>query len=243
MPQMIITLNYLIAAMAFLAAFLLKKRGSEYMNSSRFMFFLGFAALLGGFVHHMEQQETALTSFIPFINTKLPSFFEPLDFNLIKTRLWYIAIVSIGFAEFYFMFLFIDPLIKGKFEFIKTYLKIALGIYLVITLISAQYLFVVAFHIFSHVFIICFALYCYLKDKITAFLWLAILAGYNLAIGIMQQLMANNIIATGHLNYNDWYHLGVIIFVIFLYFLFTKGKLIEKLNHLHSQNNTTYEKQ
>ena len=106
MPQMIITLNYLIAVIAFVACFSLAKKGPLYTNSARFMFFLGFAAFLGGLVHHMELEEVALTNFINVINIKLPSFLNPLQLILIKTRLWYVTIVSIGCAEFFFMFLF-----------------------------------------------------------------------------------------------------------------------------------------
>lgn len=233
MPQMIISLNYLIAAIALIAGFLLTKKGILYKNSARFMFFLAFAALIGGFVHHIELKESEVAQAIALINSNLPAFLNPLQLNLIQDRLWFVTIECIGFAEFYFMYLFIDP-VMSKHSFIRTYLKFALGIYVIATLISAQYSFVILFHVFSHLVIISFTLYMYVKHKVTPFLFLALLAFYNLLIGIMQQLMNYKILPTDGLHYNDWYHIGVIFFIVALYIILTKGKLIEKLNNKSS---------
>lgn len=233
MPKMIISLNYLIAITAFIGSFFLARKGELYNNAKRFLFFFGFAALIGGFVHNIKLRYVEATEFVNHINMLLPHFLIPLQLDLIIARLWFIAIECIGFAEFYFMFLFLDPVIQDKFAFIKTYLKCALAIYIVLTILSTQYFFVVAFHCFTHIIIITFSLYLYCEYKISAFLLLALLACYNILIGIMQQLMNYQIIPSGPLNYNDWYHIGIIIFVLFLYYLLTKGQLIEKLNQLN----------
>lgn len=232
MPRMIIEFNYAISLVAFLSCYSLSKKGELYRNATKFMFFFGCAALLGGFVHHMELKETFLNQLIAQINVKLPHYFEPIQLNLITTRLWYFTIEAIGFAEFYFMWLFMDPIIKDRHAFIKTYLRLALFVFVVVTTISSQYIFVVIFHIFSHVTIILFALYIYLSNKIKEMLILIALVIYNLVIGVIQQLMSTGLVSSGPLHYNDWYHIGVILFVIFLYFLFTKTSLIENLNKI-----------
>lgn len=236
MPQMIISFNYLIAAVAFFSSFLLSKKGRLYTNATRFMFFLGFAAFVGGLVHHIELEYGTLTQILNKVNLVLPRFLDPLQLDMINNRLWFIAIECIGFAEFYFMFLFIDPVIHGRFEFIKTYLKCALALYVIITIISTQYFFVVAFHVISHIVIISFSLFMYFRYKVTSFLLLVFLALYNLIIGIIQQLMNYQVIPSGPLHYNDWYHIGAILFIVFLHIILTKGKLIENLNSLNTNS-------
>ncbi|CAN5336808.1 hypothetical protein BH10PSE19_BH10PSE19_12750 [soil metagenome] len=230
---MIIELNYLIALFAFGAGLLLYGKGKDYMNAAKFMWFFAAAALLGGIVHHIELRSNELTTIMAVINTKLPCFLTPLQFDLTKERLWYVTVEAIGFAEFYFMFLFIEPVLDENLHFVKRYLQCILGIYIFITtIISTQYFFVVVFHLFSHSIIICFALYMYFRYKIKSYLLLVALIVYNLMLGVMQQLMSYKILATGSLHYNDWYHIGLIFFIVFLFAALTRGKLVEDLQRV-----------
>lgn len=230
MRPMIIEFNYLISVMGFTCSFLLIKKGHIYKDASRFMFFLSVAALLGGFVHHIEQNSAAVSEFIAQVNKHMPSFIDPISLDGIQTRLWFLTIEAIGFAEFYFMYLFIDPILPNRLSFIKTYLFCALIIFCIVAFITPTYSFVVMFHVFSHLIMICFSLYLIFYRKFYMAGLLILLLIYNLSIGVMQQLMANNVISSGPLHYNDWYHIGTVIFILMLYYLFTKGKLIEKLN-------------
>ena len=229
MPNMMISLNYLITGMAYLSFGLLLRRGENYGKAARFMFFFGTAALLGGFVHHLELHAEPVIQFIRGINDRLPGFVQPFAFDMIVERLWFVTILCIGFAEFYFMYLFVEPIVNPRLAFIKTWLKTALSIYCFITLLSTQYLVVVAFHLFSHVIIIGFSLYMFFARSARQMLLLAVLACYNLAIGIMQQIMKNGVMPTGPLHYNDWYHLGVIVFIVATHMIITRGRLIESL--------------
>lgn len=232
MPTMIIQLNYLISFIAFLSCLILFKKGSLYLNASKFMFFLGFASLLGGFVHNIVLDQVSLEHLISNINAVLPHYVQPIQLDLIGARLWYIAMLSIGFTEFYFMFLFMEPITKGHLSIIIVYLYIALGVFIVLATISSQYLFVVAFHVCSHIIIIAFSLYIYFVKRIKEMLFLIILACYNLTIGVIQQLMSTKILPSGPLHFNDWYHIGIIIFIIGLHLIFTKTNLIKNLNNI-----------
>ena len=229
MPTMIISLNFLISAVAYPAGILLYKKGHLYNSASKFMFFLATAALFGGFVHQMELYSTQINFLINDVNATLPHFLEPLSYTDIHTRLWFITINAIGFSEFFLMYLFLEPLTHNKFTFMPTYLKVALSIFVLVTLFSTQYFFVVLFHVFSHVVIISFSLYYYSRTHLKPILYLTFTLIFNLSIGILQQLMDYSIIPSGPLNYNDWYHIGVTGLVIAFYWLFTKGELIEDL--------------
>jgi len=225
----IIELNYLIAAIAFSSSALLHRRGDVYRDASYFMFFFAFAALLGGIHHHLELHLAAFSEWIGSINQALPSFVAPLQDNLIMERLWFVTILSIGFAEFYFMYLFLHPIVDSSTKFILLWLKIALGIFCLLCFFSTEYLLVVVFHLVSHAIIFLFSLYLYITRRTRSMLLLMGLLVYNVSIGLMQQLMAKGVISTGSLHYNDWYHFGVIIFLVLLHLLFTRGKFIENL--------------
>jgi len=229
MPKMLISLNYLITGGAYLSCCLLRRHGVNYSKAARFMFFFGTAALLGGLVHHLERYEEPVVQFIQAVNAQLPGFVKPFAFDMILNRLWFITILCIGFAEFYFVYLFVEPIVDARLAFMKTWVKIALGTYCFITLFSTQYLVVVVFHVFSHVIIIAFSLYMFLARNVTQLLLLAFLALYNLAIGIMQQMMNHGALPTGPLHYNDWYHIGIIVFIAAMHMILTRGRLIESL--------------
>jgi hypothetical protein len=65
-------------------------------------------------------------------------------------------------------------------------------------------------------------------DLIITRLWYSAM----LSIGVVQQLMSANMISPGALHYNDWYHIGVILFIIGLHLMFTKTDLMNNLNNI-----------
>ena len=228
---MLITLNYLISVFAYFFAFLLSKKGAIYKNARLYLLFLATAALLGGITHSIEKYHHHVSLFVQQINDHLPTFIESLKLQAIDDRIWYLTVVAIGFVEFFFIYIFIEPIAKKQFGFLKQYLKTALAFYLLITIISDQYFWVVVFHVLSHTSIIILSTVLYFLKKKTSFLLLAGLVAYNLSIGIIQQLMSIGIMSSGPLHYNDWYHIGVIFFVCFTYALFIKTNLIQDLSN------------
>ena len=197
------------------------------------MFFLATASLLGGLVHQSELDSATVHSLIDFLNTKMPSFLDPLSYDEIHTRLWFVSMQAIGLTEFYFLFLFIEPIAYGKLAIVRTWLKISLFIFFVVTLISSQYFFIVSLHVFTNSIAIIISLIIYFTQRIKPILLLSVIAGYNIMIGVMQQLMMHGILPTGPLHYNDWYHIALILMIVLIHWALTRGHLIESLQVLH----------
>lgn len=228
--QMMVSLNYAITLLAYGCAVVLYRQGEKYHNAVFFMCFFGSAALMGGLVHHlqihgMERAETLVAN----SNQSLPGFISPLNLEQIIGRMWFVTMVFIGFAEYYFVYLFVQPLVTGRLQWFIYYLKLMLALFCLGMVIFNEYFLVVAFHLVTHVIIMGFALVMYRKYTSVAFIYLLLLVIFNLIAGLLQQLMANKLIPTGPLHYNDWYHILIIVFVVFLQWLLTRGRLIETL--------------
>jgi len=229
--QMYVSFNFLISIVAFTCAFFLYRKTSKYHNVVGFMIFFGIAAGIGGIVHAIELYEMdALKNFSNWINSTFHSVLSKKESpQAILERLWLITIMGIGFSEYYFMCIFLEPLMKEKLIFIKYFLRASLILYLAAVAISSQYVTVVAYHTLSHVVVIIFTIYLIIKHNTMTYLALLGLLILNLGSGLMQQLMKNGVIPTGPLNYNDWYHISISFLLAATYFLVTKGKIIEHI--------------
>lgn len=225
-----IELNYLIALEALIASILLFRKSQDYRMSAYHMLFIFFAALLGGFHHHLNLRWYDIMEFVNRMNLLLPTFMDPFNLEHFSVRLWFLTYVSIGLTEYSFMAIFLYPVIeKTGWMSIKLYLKSMLAIFIVISLFTGEYLGVVSFHVVSHVIMIVFSVFIIVKYQIRSGYYLLIGCIFNLVIGVLQQVMANGIIPSGPLHHNDWYHILIIGFVLFLYYIITKGGLIEDL--------------
>jgi hypothetical protein len=227
---MILSLNFVICFCALFAAITMNRMGYFFRDCARFMFFIAAASFFSGLAETFDVHSLEFSQLIASVNTYLPSYVSPFNWQMIIARLWFVVMLCIGTAEFYFMFIFIGALIHKKYVFIKTWLRFALISYFLLMMISTQFLFMVMFHMLSHSIIIAFSLFIFYRWRIPQILYLAQAAAYNVGLGVMQQLMAHGVIACGPLHYNDWYHLGVLGFVIVFYYLFTNGGLIESLH-------------
>ncbi len=229
--HMYVSFNFLISIVAFTCAIFLHRKTSKYHNVVGFMIFFGMAAGIGGIVHAIELYEMdTLNSFTNWINNTFYSVLsEKVSSQGILSRLWLITVMGIGFSEYYFMWIFFEPLMQGKFIFIKHFLRASLILYLVAVVISSQYIAVVAFHVYSHVIVIILTIYLIIKHNIMVYISLLGLLILNLGSGLMQQLMKNGVIPIGPLHYNDWYHISISLLLALTYLLVTKGKIIEHI--------------
>ncbi len=224
-PAMILVLNYLIAALSCSSGIFLFAKGAKYHNAAKFFCFFGAASLLGGVVHHIVQ--IGLDDWgvlIEYYNSRLPSFIIPLDHLKLVNRMWLATMICIGFAEYYFVYLIIEPIMKGKLVWYDYFMKLMLFLFVVCGVVFNQYFVVVAFHVLTHCVLIVFLGFMYRLHFKKSFIYLIILAVFNLSAGVVQQLMANKLLPTLGLHHNDWYHIWICMFVLLALYLLVRNK-------------------
>ncbi len=214
---MIVSLNFVISLVAFCLAIRAYHKGKALFMFSLFLLLVGSASLVGGWYHLMLQNEATSLSIIATINHHLPQLIQ-INFDQLQIRLWYLTVVIIGGAECSFFFL-LKPLLTGKLKYLEYYFLCMLGIFMVANLLVDHYLVVVSFHVITQTIFIVISFYCYFTSREKRLLWLPLLAFYNIGSGLAQQLMKHGYMPTGPLNYNDWYHLLIIIFLLLCYYV------------------------
>lgn len=230
---MLISLNYAIFAMALFASFDLFRRGADFRSGSMHFLLFAFAALFGGVAHHMQLEKQAVIQFIYHGNQWLNPEFALSSFKYIYVRIWLITFLLIGFAEYYFMRVFLHPVAERfQFSWLKRLLVASLVVFSICSLIFSAYSIVVVYHLFTHVLVIGFSLYLIINKGLQTFWLLIAMVGVNLLAGAIWALMASKQIPTGPLHYNDWYHLIIMVFIVALHWVLTKGGLIRALKSM-----------
>lgn len=227
---MLISLNYAIFALALLSSFDLFRRSPEYRDAATHLLLFAFAALFGGLAHHMQLERSFTTQLFSNISQYLPSTFKISSFQYVFVRVWLITFLLIGFTEYYFMRIFLYPVAaQYQYNWVKPTLLTSLIIFSLCSIIFSQYAIVVVYHLFTHVLVIGFSLFLIFKKGFTEFWVLIALVTLNLIAGGVWSLMATDKIPTGELHYNDWYHIIILAFIVFLHWSLTKGGLIKAL--------------
>lgn len=229
---MIISLNYAIFGVAILASADTHRRGSQYKDAATHLFLLGLAALLGGLTHHIEQVPELLKTTLAAINAELPPVFAFDNLYAIHTRLWFATFVAIGLTEYYFLRIFLHPIAERLgYKWIKPLLVCSLILFVLFAFFIRAYSLVVIFHLFTHLFVIGFALYLIAKKGLKVLWHLVGLAVFNLAAGAIWSAMMVNAIPTFSLHSNDWYHIFIIAFIVYLHWALTHGGLVSSLTN------------
>jgi hypothetical protein len=235
---MIIALNYAIFALAAYLSVDLFRRAPAFREAATHMALFAVAALLGGFAHHMDQERAWIISTLNTINTQLPTHFKLGSFHNIFIRVWLATFLAIGLTEYYFMRIFLHPLAEQYgFRWLKACLLVSLCVFSAASLFISQYSLVVTFHLLTHILIIGFSLYLIIAQGLKQFWQLIFLVALNLTAGATWSLMALGEIPTGPLHYNDWYHIIILVFLLYLHWALTKGRLVETLAHLNKPGN------
>ena len=230
---MLISLNYAIFALALGLSSNLLRRGLRYREAATHMALFAIAALLGGFAHHMELEQMQITRWLRELNSTLPGPFRTGSYQGIHLRVWLATFLAIGLTEYYFMRIFLHPLAdRYGFGWLKGCLVASLALFCGASLLISQYSLVVAFHLFTHLLVIGFSLYLILARGLKVFWQLIALVTLNLVAGGIWSLMALGDIPTGPLHYNDWYHLIILVFLVYLHWVLTRGGLVEALHQL-----------
>jgi hypothetical protein len=235
---MLISLNYLLFVMAVVVAVLMFRGGPAYRSAAIHMSLFSFAALMGGLAHQIERDSEFLRSLIAEANEYLPRHLELGDLHDTRVRVWLVTLISTGATEYYFMHIFLHPVAKGlgKIAFLRA-VQVSFVTFCVAAMLTFDYAIVVVFHLASHLVVGGFAIWLIHIYKLPVFYWLLGLLAYNLAAGGSWALMGLDILPTGPLHHNDWYHLALIGFVILLHQLMTRGQLAETLGRLASGSN------
>lgn len=224
---MIISLNYAIFGIALLASIDTYRRGSAYKDAAIHLFLLGMAALLGGLTHHMELAPELVKTTVASLNTQFPTVFNIDHPYAIHTRLWFATFVAIGLTEYYFLRIFLHPVAEQMgYRWIKPLLITSLVLFVLFAFLIRAYALVVIFHLFTHLFVIGFALYLIVQKHLKILWHLIGLAAFNLAAGALWSAMMVNALPTFSLHSNDWYHLFIIAFIGYLHWALTRGGLV-----------------
>lgn len=173
-------------------------------------------------------------NFASWLNINLLLLVNTISSKGMIGRMWFVTMIFIGFTEYFFVYLFVKPIAYGNMQKVILYLKVVLVIYSLGMIVINDCFLVVAFHTISNLVVIVIGLTLYARYREVCFLYMGGLICINILAGILQQLMKANIVPVGPLNHNDWYHMLIIAFIVLLYILLTKGKLIERLNYLGS---------
>lgn len=230
---MLISLNYAIFALAMALSLDLFRRPARYREAAIHMSLFAIAALLGGFAHHMDAEQLRISQWIHDINRQLPSHFRIGSFSNVFLRVWLATFLAIGLTEYYFMRIFLHPLAERYgLGWIKGCLVASLALFSSASLLISQYSLVVVFHLFTHVLVIGFSLYLIFAKGMKLFWQLIFLVSLNLVAGGVWSLMAVGDLPTGPLHYNDWYHIIILVFLLYLHRVLTKGKLVDTLANL-----------
>ena len=230
---MLISLNYAIFALAMYLSVDLFRRPQRFREAATHMALFSIAALLGGFAHHMEAEQAAVNRFLFEVNQFLPNHSQAGSFRSVFLRLWLATFFAIGLTEYYFMRIFLHPLAERYgFRWIKACLVISLLVFCCASLLISQYSLVVVFHLFTHLLVIGFSLYLIFVQGLRLFWQLIALVTLNLIAGGVWSLMALGSLPTGPLHYNDWYHIIILVFLVYLHWVLTKGGLVDALHSL-----------
>ncbi len=106
------------------------------------------------------------------------------------------------------------------------------------SLLVSQYSLVVTFHLLTHLLVIGFSLYLIFVQGLRLFWQLIALVTLNLLAGGVWSLMALGTLPTGPLHYNDWYHIIILVFLLYLHRVLTKGGLVDALHTLQPHSHT-----
>jgi len=234
---MLISLNYAITTLALIFSADLFRRDTEYRDAATHLLLFAFAALFGGFAHHIQLEFQDLNQILININQFLPQYLKISSIQLVYIRVWLVTFLLIGLTEYYFMRIFLYPLAnRFGYTWIKPLLKGSLILFSLVTLLFSEYSLVVLYHLFTHLFVIGFSLYIIRTHQVT-YLWILIALGVlNLLAGGIWSLMAVGSIATGSLHYNDWYHIILLVFLWILHWSLTRGGLVTALNLPHTSS-------
>ncbi|RLT98085.1 DUF6962 family protein [Ketobacter sp.] len=230
---MLISLNYAIFALALCLSLDLFRRPSRFREAATHMALFAVAALLGGFAHHMEAEQSAVNQVIAGLNQWLPDHSRVGSFHNVYLRVWLATFFAIGLTEYYFMRIFLHPLAdRYGFRWVKSGLVASLLLFCAASLLISQYSLVVVFHLFTHLLVIGFSLYLIFAQGLRLFWQLIALVTLNLVAGGVWSLMALGSLPTGPLHYNDWYHLIILVFLVYLHWVLTRGGLVDALHSL-----------
>lgn len=235
---MLISLNYAIFALAMALSLDLFRRPQRYREAAIHMSLFAIAALLGGLAHHMDAEQMLVNRWIHEVNGMLPPHSRVGSFNNVYLRVWLATFFAIGLTEYYFMRIFLHPLAdRYGLGWVKGCLVLSLVAFCSASLLISQYSLVVIFHLLTHVLVIGFALFLIFSKGLKLFWQLIFLVALNLAAGGIWSLMALGDIPTGPLHYNDWYHIIIMVFLLYLHRVLTKGKLVDTLASLKPADN------
>ena len=195
------------------------------------------AALLGGFAHHMEAEQATISRFLFELNQELPRYFQAGTFRSVYLRVWLATFLAIGLTEYYYMRIFLHPLAdRYGFNWLKTCLVLSLMLFSLASLMISEYSLVVVFHLLTHTLVIGFSLYLIFVQGLRLFWQLIALVTLNLVAGGIWSLMALGKLPTGPLHYNDWYHIIILVFLLYLHNVLTRGGLVEALHTMQPKD-------
>lgn len=230
---MLISLNYAIFLLAITLSIDLFRREPTFREAAVHLSLFALAALLGGIAHHMAEDPMAINRFSYWANQHLPMHFKVSTYTNLKIRVWMATFLAIGLTEYYFMRIFLHPIADQLgFQWIKKVLIGSLAAFCIATLFISEYTLVVCYHLFTHCLVIGFSLYLIFKLGLTLFWQLIFLVSFNLLAGAVWSFMALGTIPSGPLHYNDWYHILIILFIVYLHWTLTKGGLAQGLQNL-----------
>ncbi|WP_430460218.1 hypothetical protein ACQUQU_13465 [Thalassolituus sp. LLYu03] len=236
---MLISLNYAIFLLALLLGLDLYRRGNAFRPAATHLALFASAALLGGLAHHMELEHAIIRNVLATVNDVLPGYFRLSHIRDIFTRLWFLTFIAIGFTEYYFMRIFLHPVAEHfQLHWIKPTLTASVLLFCTASLLISEYSLVVTYHVLTHLLIIGFSLFLIIQYRLRIFWILISLVTLNLIAGALWSLMALGKIPTGPLHYNDWYHILLLVFVVYLHQVLTRGGLIQALQQLPQPHST-----
>ncbi len=230
---MIISINYAIFAVALFFSLRLFRSNLIYRDAATHLLLFSVAALLGGLAHHIVEQQALLKMVVEHINPGLPPHFQVSPLAHIYLRIWFATYITIGLTEYYFMRVFLHPVAEQLgLGWVKKLLKLSLFGFCVSAFFLIEYSLVITYHLVTHSLVAGFSLYLILGKGLKVFYHLLFLVLFNLAAGGIWALMASQLLPTGPLHYNDWYHLLIIGFILYLYWALTRGGLVQALKRI-----------
>jgi hypothetical protein len=220
-------IDFLLFALAALLSIRLYYRGPCYLLASRFLLFFGLSTLWGGIAHLLWDHETTVKTYLLELNSHIPSVLPSLKFETMVNNVWYLCLLTLGFCGYYMIMTFVTALQRKPHAYVvPSLLKITAFFYFLIITISSEFIYQALFSLLSHfLVIVCGMIFVYRGQRGAGCL-LILLCVYNVGLAVLQQAMALHYIPSGPLSYNDWFHIGLILFVCAFYMLCSRSRLL-----------------
>jgi hypothetical protein len=228
--------NYLIAVTAFGCAGWLHAHADPkkpyFESAKKWHSFNGLAALLGGIVHTQDIYWKQWISVCDSINAVFPRWLIQVYPDTAKDHMWVCAMVGIVLTEYYIVVIFLGPWMK-RHAWLGVYLNVVVVFGIIVQLLSGAYSGIILCHLLSHA----------VGGAVAAYLrcWVVV-AGFalNAGVGVLYLYMANCVVPSGPVSYDDWYHLYCSAIQIVVHWLIVSTTYVEELYRTEDQEDAAY---